>query len=273
MARVRGKRVSWRALMHDLKRHKEASVADDRRQELCQFFQLQADELQQLEREHGPFNSDRFKLYLYSFFDQQRKHEDAVLRTNYADASLAYSIRLLLGYGDVGRYATIYPYLEFILARCPRGSTIIDYGSGVGDCSLVLATLGFHPTLVDLPDRKFDFACWRLAQRGLPHARLNVTSDCPYPTLPPNAALVVAIEVFEHLRHPLIALRNINAVTKPGALFFNTTGPEFQREDRGDHLPDGMEEGRSPEFQKLFHDHWERLEIMGEPSDLYLRRA
>jgi hypothetical protein len=83
--------------------------------------------------------------------------------------------------------------------------------------------------------------------------------------------VVVTIEVWEYLRHPLTALRNINAATVPGRSFLINTNDDFQHTAVGDHLADGMAEGRSSEYRQLYASTWERVPVEATDGALFRR--
>jgi hypothetical protein len=254
LAKARGRRTSWTAAMHDVVYHKDLSLEQDFRAEACEFFGCTEKDLRGLERTHGAFASEQFHEAVRSHF-QGRLQSDDTLFGAYADAAFMYS--MMLGAG-CPRYVTLYPFLEHLLgrfARLGRRPVAIDYGCGVGDTAILLSVFGFEVHLVDLPDRKSEFAIWRLRRRGYRPKFIPVTSAAPYPALP-NADLVVTIEVWEHLRHPVTALSNINAATTPGRSYLLNTNADFDHMPIGDHLADGMAEGKSDAYRRLYAASW-----------------
>jgi 2-polyprenyl-3-methyl-5-hydroxy-6-metoxy-1,4-benzoquinol methylase len=177
----------------------------------------------------------------------------------------------MLGYN---RYASLYGHIDVLLERL-KGKTrpvAVDYGPGVGDMSLMLASLGFEVHMVDLVDRKSEFALWRLRRRGLSPHFIPATLECPYPSLPEHVDLVVTFEVWEHLRHPSIVLMNIlNSTTPGGSLLVNSIAEDFHHEVVGDHLAEGIEEGTSGPFQELYHKHWKAIPSPGCDGKIYIR--
>jgi SAM-dependent methyltransferase len=269
IARARGRRSSWTAAMHSIKYDKSVSIETDVRREIIEFFGVSEVELKRLETAHQGFDSKAFHRYVESFFTDHT-NGDAALFDAYSRAALPYT--LMLGVG-CPRYATVYPFIEPVLARCRTRSRpiAVDYGSGVGDASLLLAAHGFDVYMVDLPDRKADFALWRMRRRGFSPHFIAADAKNPYPSLPDHATLVVTVEVWEHLRHPVRALENINAVTTPGRSFLINTNVDFGHEIAGDHLGDGMAEGRSSAYTDLYAATWRPLDVQAPDGRLFER--
>jgi hypothetical protein len=255
--------------MHAVKYHKGLSNEDDSRRDVCDFFGVTDHDLTLLQSKYGSFSSRQFQQHVYAFFEGRTADEDSLFRA-YGDAAFYYCLMLGLG---CPRYATLYPFLEYLLPRFDRlgrRPVAVDYGSGVGDTAILLAAHGFDIVLVDLPDRKSEFARWRLQRRGYEARFIPVTADDPYPCLPP-VDLVITIEVWEHLRSPVTALNNINAATTPGQSYLMNTNVGFDYTPEGDHLTEGIAEGRSQTYEKLYAMSWRALNLGAPDGDLFVR--
>jgi SAM-dependent methyltransferase len=271
LARARGRHTSWNAAMHAVKYDKALPIEADARREVCEFFGVSEQELQALEVRHGRFSTREFQLHVYRLFEGQTDNDKALFGA-YADAAFYYSLMLGLG---CPRYATLFPFLDHLLAqfkRLGRRPVAVDYGSGTGDTALLLSAHGFDVHLVDLPGRMNEFAQWRLRRRGFQPHWVPVTADNPYPALPNPTDLVVTIEVWEHLRDPVAALRNINAVTAPGRAYLMNTNQGFDYAVEGDHLAEGIARGRSPDYEQLYSQNWQPLSIDAPDGRLYVRK-
>jgi TPR repeat protein len=155
----------------------------------------------------------------------------------------------------------------------------LDYyrrGAQAGDLSsiaaILLAIYGFEVHLVDLPDKKSEFALWRLRRRGYRPVLVPVTNANPYPTLPKPADLVVTIHVWEHLRNPVRALNNIIAVTIPGKAYLMNTNGDFDHSPIGDHLPDGIREGKSDAYRCAYAEAWQDVGLSSPDAGRLFRR-
>ncbi len=255
LARIRGRQLSWTATMHAIKYQKHLTLEEDIRHEICEFYDVSEDVLRELENRYGAFTSRSFQLYVYSLFEG-RTGQDSSLFDAYADASLPYSLMLGLG---CQRYAHLFWSLEELLPRLrklSRRPVAVDYGSGVGDTALLLATCGFDVHLVDLPDKKSSFARWRLERRGFRPHFIPVTASDPYPAIPRPVDLIVTIEVWEHLRQPIRALQNLISATEPGQSFLLNTNENFNYDPEGDHLAEGIQQGQSTDYRSLYESNW-----------------
>jgi 2-polyprenyl-3-methyl-5-hydroxy-6-metoxy-1,4-benzoquinol methylase len=246
--------------MHTIKFNKSLTLEEDFREEVCEFFGVTEAELSELELQHGPFSSRKFRHHVYSEF-AGKTGDDVKLFKAYGDAAFLYT--LILGIG-CPRYAHLFPFMEHVLGSCEnlgRRLVAVDYGCGVGDTALLLSACGFEVHLVDLPDKKSEFARWRLERRGYSPQFISVTPNTPYPALPRPVELVVTIEVWEHLREPIRALRNINAATVPGQSFLFNTNEDFDYDVEGDHLQEAIANGRAREYRELYETAWKALPV------------
>jgi hypothetical protein len=270
LAKARRRHTSWTAAMHAVKYNKAATQERDFREELCEFFGAKEEDLQELEQQKGSFSSRDFQLFVYAFFDGHTA-DDRDLFKAYSEAAFYYSIMLGIG---CPRYATLFPFLEHVVNSTKglgRRPVAVDYGCGVGDTAILLGSYGFDVHVVDLPDRKTEFALWRLKRRGYHPKWIPVTADDPYPCLPKPTDVVVTIEVWEHLRDPIKALENINQSTVPGLSHLMNTNINFDYEPEGDHLKQGIDLGRSSEYVSLYSRSWRSLKIEAPDGQLYVR--
>ena len=102
------------------------------------------------------------------------------------------------------------------LALRRHGRRYLDYGSGIGNDSLVFADAGFEVTLADIADPLLSFASWRLRKRGFKVRTIDLKSE----TLPRDAFDVVAcFDVLEHIPKPLPVVRRIRRALSADGLF------------------------------------------------------
>lgn len=98
---------------------------------------------------------------------------------------------------------------------------IVDYGCGLAQTSVSLAIAlrakGATPRLVlaDIPTIRLQFAAWLCARLGLAVETVACTGARPLPDFP-EADIIVATEIFEHLHEPLPALAHLDAALRPG---------------------------------------------------------
>jgi 2-polyprenyl-3-methyl-5-hydroxy-6-metoxy-1,4-benzoquinol methylase len=126
----------------------------DRQFEICEFFNKRNFGLFIRFLKYGFPNTDKFKLYLMNFFENNTSRND-LLKMAYEKASFPYALRLMLGYE---RYSTITPYLDSIIEALGKPIdefSVLDYGCRCSDMGLLLASLGAEVTIADLDDEKF----------------------------------------------------------------------------------------------------------------------
>lgn len=201
----------------------------------------------------------RFKENLMSFFSNNTA-DDSSLSSAYANSAFHYSLRLMLAYE---RYSSIIPYLDCILGNLHNSTerlSVLDYGCGVSDIGLLFATLGAKVTLADLDNEKFEFAVWRFHRRKLTPKIIKIVGCDIYPSLPESEYdLIIAEEIFEHVRNPLLLLQNLTSSLRGGGLLFDTSdGLTEKRRIEGDHLEEAFEIGLSKEYRRYFDNNYNR---------------
>jgi 2-polyprenyl-3-methyl-5-hydroxy-6-metoxy-1,4-benzoquinol methylase len=103
--------------------------------------------------------------------------------------------------------------LEAVLDECEPGTTVVDYGAGVGIFSIPLAAKGCRVTHLDVPGRLLEFARHRFALRGL---------DAEFSASPGEEPLVgyyqniLSVFVVEHLVDPRRTLAHLERHLAPG---------------------------------------------------------
>ena len=92
----------------------------------------------------------------------------------------------------------------------------LDYGSGVGETAILLASLGYQITIADVPGRTFEYAKHRLQRRGVAFRTVPVTEDLPHLEGPYD--VVVAFDVLEHIAEPDRIYKHLLRNLRPGGL-------------------------------------------------------
>lgn len=128
---------------------------------------------------------------------------------------------------------------------CPPGSTLIDYGAGLGYCSVPLAQDGYAVHALDLAGAPtLKFLDYRIARHNLDarpgHAGgvqvHRFDTELP-PALPGvQADGVLLISVIDHLPDPYGALEWITAHVKPGGFLLCDTWRQIKKHDEPQHL-------------------------------------
>ena len=121
----------------------------------------------------------------------------------------------------------------------PPGSTVVDYGCGIGACSLPLAKQGYKVMALDVAGAATrEFFLWRRARYGLSLQIVPLHFDEPVPPvdLQEPADLTLMISVLDHLWDPYGALAWVTRNTRPGGYFFCDTWRTQKMADEPQHL-------------------------------------
>ena len=224
----------------------------DRQNEIKEFFHVNNLYLLKYYLKYGFPNTDKFKEhYLLAFKDNTEENK---LKKAYDSIPFDYTLRLMLNYE---RYSMITEYLDFIIIDSGKKLgefEVLDYGCGVSDIGLFFASFGAKVTICDLDNSRFDFTLCRFKNRGFTPETIRIIDTEIYPELPESKFdLVIATEVFEHVRNPLELLKNITKAINKGGYLFDSMGGNFERDDRPHHLKEAFKIGNSNEFIEFYN--------------------
>jgi len=264
---------AWHDLIKDTQRDRHVPLFTDREEELRSFFRLSKSDLWTLYLSRGFPNSKRYRDFLDGFFEGRTDRLN--LKSAYDQASFYYAVRLMLAFE---RYTTFTPYLErlFPLVGAHRtfaGTRVLEYGCGVSDIGLLCNLLGARVTICDIADKKLEFAMWRHKIRGHEVATIPIQDTEEIPDLGEDRYdLIIATEIFEHVRDPFRLLAAFTRSLRPSGVLFDSMGGTFAREVRGDHLAEALAIGNSDPYRSFYERHY-RQPYKGEGlSFLFIRR-
>jgi SAM-dependent methyltransferase len=102
---------------------------------------------------------------------------------------------------------------------------VIDYGCGLGYISYGIANLvrGSKVYLVDIETLKLEFAKFRFDKQRINSEIITVSKGNIYPKLPPHD-ICIATDVFEHLKRPMEAYKNIHESLHEGGILYALYG-------------------------------------------------
>jgi 2-polyprenyl-3-methyl-5-hydroxy-6-metoxy-1,4-benzoquinol methylase len=119
----------------------------------------------------------------------------------------------------------------------------LDFGAGIGSGGILFAHNGFEATLADISSPMLSFSQWRFGLRKLSAQFIDLKASA----LPRQAFdLVTAMDVFEHLFHPVKATDEIWESLKPGGFLFGRFGTEVDEEQ-----PQHIVKDFGPTFQRM----------------------
>ena len=264
-------RTKWYRKIKKIQLNKNKPLFLDRQSEIKEFFNVNDFYLLKHYLKYGFPNSDRFKQhYLQAFKDSTGPNE---LKKAYDSVSFDYTSRLMLTYE---RYSMITGYLDFMIKDSGKNLSefkVLDYGCGVSDIGLLFSSLGAGVTICDLDNKRFDFLVWRFKKRGFNPEAIRVKDTEVYPVLPRlKFDLIIATELFEHVRNPLKLLKNFTESLKSGGYLFDSMGGNFERDDRPHHLKEALEIGQSKKYIEFYNRHYIHLLPKKELRYLFKKR-
>jgi SAM-dependent methyltransferase len=127
---------------------------------------------------------------------------------------------------------------------CKPGGTLIDYGAGLGYCSVPLAEKGYSMHALDVTDAAtMTFLKWRIEKRQLwPHLTKmgsvqphTFSTEVP-PEWPLDADGCLLISVLDHLPDPWGAIDWIGRHVKPGGFLLCDTWRQLKKHEEPQHL-------------------------------------
>jgi SAM-dependent methyltransferase len=100
------------------------------------------------------------------------------------------------------------PYLEAVRRAVPPGSSVLDYGCGIGSDGLWLLEAGYRVAFADFDNPSTRYLRWRLAHRGLSAPVYDVEGD----EIPDGFDLVYSFDVIEHVADPFAFLTRLESL-------------------------------------------------------------
>jgi len=264
-------RTKWYRKIKKMQLNKNKPLFLDRQSEIKKFFNVNNLYLLKHYIKYGFPNTDRFKQhYLQAFKGSTGPNK---LKKAYDSVSFDYTLRLMLTYE---RYSMITGYLDFMIKDSGKNLgefKVLDYGCGVSDIGLLFSSFGTEVTICDLDNKRFNFVVWRFNKRGFNPETIRVDDTEVYPELPRlKFDLIIATEIFEHVRDPLRLLKNFTESLKSGGYLFDSMGGNFERDDRPHHLKEAFEIGQSKKYVDFYNEHYVHLFPKKELCYLFKKR-
>ena len=230
----------------------------DRQNEIKEYFNVNNFYLLKYYLKYGFPTTNKFKEhYLQNF---KNNTEPNKLKKAYDSITFDYTLRLMLAYE---RYSMMTDYLDFIIKDSGKNLSefrVLDYGCGISDIGLFFASFGAKVTICDLDNKRFDFTISRFKKRGFNPETIKITDTEVYPELPESKFdLIIATELFEHVRDPFKILKNFTKALNSGGYLFDSMGGKFERDDRPHHLKEAFKIGNSKEYKEYYSTHYVHL--------------
>lgn len=116
------------------------------------------------------------------------------------------------------------------------GQHIVDFGAGLGYCTLAMARAGYQVTAMDIGRTStLEFLRWRLKRHEVQANIVEFEESVP-PDLETLADGLVMISVFDHLWDPVGVLDWIECNMRPGGWMLCDTFHNIQSEDEPQHI-------------------------------------
>jgi GT2 family glycosyltransferase/SAM-dependent methyltransferase len=155
----------------------------------------------------GQEDLDELRAYLGDEFDLRLlwSHQDEVEKEmdSFGDEATFYrrSRSYLYDLTAFAMWDTKLPYRRVLEHLVPAGSTLLDYGCGIGTDGLRLNRLGYKLSFADFANPSTEYLKWRLARRGLDAPVLDLDGD-----VPGGFDAAYSFDVIEHVDDPFAFL-------------------------------------------------------------------
>tara|TARA_Y100000294_G_C8450012_1_gene294315 strand:- start:67 stop:828 length:762 start_codon:yes stop_codon:yes gene_type:complete len=229
----------------------------DRMVEIRDFFDVSWISLLIFYIRNGTPNTNYFKTRLDSFF-QICGTDEINLKKAYDSSSFYYVNRLMLRYHNYGIGKKAEEIISLITPeRSLQEVHVLDYGCGVADPTLFLALKGAAVTIVDLDNKKFEFAEERFTQRNLDVNAWPATDTERPIMISPDIQydFIIMAEFLEHVRKPRRFLEFALSHLRKGGLFYDPLGPIHKHGVGGDHLMEAKLEMETTDYATYYKEH------------------
>lgn len=232
--------------------HPELPMWRDRWQEIREFFHTPAWYFLVHYLINGTPNTQWYKVRMEKSFDEIGTDPENLKRA-YEKNDFMYVNRLMLRYHLYGIGEKIEKAVR--TSKDIKRLRVLDYGCGVADASVWLALNGAKVTIVDLQDKKFDFAKWRFAKRKLKVEAIGAVETEKPVRLRGLFDVIIMAEFLEHVRNPQLFLAQALKHLKKGGYLYDSLGAVYNHGVGGEHLPETMSMVNNPKYRKFYNLH------------------
>lgn len=172
-------------------------IFEDRKNELAEYYKTSPKVITDIfmgENKHELFEDVSSDIKLFKAYKKRKKI-----------ATISHMLKY-------HRFEQVYYLLNFFNTLYPPEQrneiNILDYGCSIADFGLAFALYGYNVLLCDINDGNIEMGKWRFKKRNLKYSSISIDVKELYPEFN-ELDIVIASEVLEHIRNPLIALQNI----------------------------------------------------------------
>jgi 2-polyprenyl-3-methyl-5-hydroxy-6-metoxy-1,4-benzoquinol methylase len=256
--------------------NKGNSLYKDRFCEVKDFFESSLLQMTVHFLVNGTPNTSYYRFRLHRMFERTGLNEEK-LKIAYERAAFMYTNRLMLRYHNY-RVGVLILEIGDRLSLDKGKIEVLDYGCGVADPSLYLALSGVTVTIVDLDDRKFDFAIRRFQKRNLRVNSIRATqTEEPIDLGGKKFDVIIMAEFLEHVRNPRLFLEfAVEHLHDQHGILYDSLGSSHNHGIAGDHLKEAKEVIAHSDYSIAFKKMLCPLNTVfdrGEFEHFYMKRA
>jgi len=154
---------------------------------------------------------------------------------------------------NIGYYKT---YIEWLQKYSWK--TVLDYGGGIGDISIILKQLNFNPTHLDINGVLCKYVKQRFKHRNLDINTITISK--PIKQLDKQYDCIICLDVLEHIVNPLELLKIFTKhLTSKGGLILKWTFTNHQNDDgvyTPLHLEKHIQEKTNKQLLTFLNEHY-----------------
>jgi len=240
--------------------NKNIDIFEDRKMEIKEYFNIEESQLEELQEE-----LKNIKIFINNGGQYGDYSTDKKLLESYINHHNKATVGHMLLYTRFEAALCVLNYFRDSSIKL----NVLDYGSSIADYGLTFGVFGHNVTLCDIEGGNLEVGKWRFEKRNLNYKTISININNMYPEFPVQD-LIIAGDVLEHIRKPMITVNNFyNSLNKGGYLWISCF-PFRNAELKGSHLAEAC----SAQFELLdfFEKHFDRISNEEVPRGFLLRK-